>query len=159
MLIAYKSRRNSQWKTHSFVAECLPSCLSDIILNFLLPIHIDSDYEIAASGFYESISQISNVNSAMAGACAAGDIVLVKKMIDCGANDWNYGITEACRYQHREIGELMKANGAKHCAIHGWECDTFGTLTEIIIYNSSANVKLYMDGLNGLRYSGYLSQI
>jgi hypothetical protein len=135
MLITYKSRRNSQWKTHSFVAEYLPTCLSDLILDFLLPIHVDSDYEITASGFYELVPRIIDINSAMIGAAGIGDIDLVKKMIDRGANAWNRGIAEACRWQQVDIGEFLIVsgwnprsifNGGILCSCHPFNCKTFG---------------------------------
>ena len=50
--------------------------------------------------------------------CEDGDY---RKMINRGANFWNYGLKGACRGGHIEIVELMIKKGAGWCK---WCCST-----------------------------------
>lgn len=150
MLVA--TRRKS-WKTHSFVTQFLLPCLSDIVLGYVLPIHIESDYEIGASGFCELVPQIVDVNAAMIGACGVGDVDFVRQMISRGANDWSGGITTACEWQQIAAGEIIKkaSDNICFCRRHMFICKTFDV--GMLQYNVRLTIHALNYGTAVLRYS------
>jgi hypothetical protein len=53
-------------------------------------------------------------NTGMLAACVGGNIDIVKKMIERGANNWNEGLIKACGSAHPSIVILMLDSGATH---------------------------------------------
>jgi hypothetical protein len=53
-----------------------------------------------------------NVNQKMSTGCILGDIQLVHKMINHGADQWNDGLHDACLGGHHDLTQLMIEHGA-----------------------------------------------
>ena len=60
----------------------------------------------------ENISTDICINDGLWGACEGGHMVVVEKMIACGANDWNFGLLGACEGGHMAVVEKMISCGA-----------------------------------------------
>jgi hypothetical protein len=55
---------------------------------------------------------MSSVNDKLSVGCCLGDIPLILKMINCGADDWNGGLRGACSEGHHDIVNMMIDRGA-----------------------------------------------
>ncbi len=59
------------------------------------------------------MSYNSRLNHCLAMACRTGNEKIVESVIKDGADDWNWGFSEACYNGHLEISKLMISKGAK----------------------------------------------
>jgi hypothetical protein len=84
----------------------------------------------------------SEMNCGLRSACEiGGGKALAELMISHGANDWNFGLCEACEGGHKELAELMISKGATDWDSGLWNACFGGykALAELMLLKGATN--------------------
>ena len=80
--------------------------------------HTHADSSIALEDVEATFRKYLGANATvLTESCKNGSMFMVKKAIEKGATDWNWGLRGACGGGHRELAELMIEKGATNW---GW---------------------------------------
>jgi ankyrin repeat protein len=124
--------------------------LTDIIWAYFATGKNDNAYELAKSGEWEALSELSSDHglNALTGACKAGFVELVHALVDCGADRLDWGLYSACRSNQTKIAQFMIDRGSRrldtglYAACFGGHHETI----QLMIDNGATN---WNSGLTG----------